>query len=391
VTAQSKQAMATALDLLLPSNPAQSARTAGLRHVDPNAVAGLARVRGRSGFVYTHADGRRVRDRATLERIRQLVIPPAWNAVWICPAADGHIQAIGRDARGRRQYRYHSRWREVRDATKYDKMLAFARALPRIRAVCERDLALPGLPRAKVLATVVRLLDLTHIRVGNEEYVRDNGSYGLTTLRDWHVRVDGSEVRFRFRAKGGKASEVGVRDRRLARIVAQCGELPGHELFQYVDEEGTARIIDSSDVNAYIHTTAGQEFTAKDFRTWAGTVLAASTLRAMRSPLPREGAAKTRALGRLNKNIASGIKAVAAHLGNTPAVCRRCYVHPAVLHAYLDGSLRLVRARGDEGVVRALLARATRATSQLGLTKALHASLRVVTGDRVRRRLRASR
>ncbi|HZU83343.1 MAG TPA: hypothetical protein VE987_10520, partial [Polyangiaceae bacterium] len=270
--------MANAL-AALPIAPAESARVAGLRHVDPEALPGLRRLRRGRGFVYVEASGRPVRDDATLERIRRLAIPPAWQEVWICPVPDGHIQAVGRDARGRKQYRYHARWREVRDATKFDKMLAFSRALPRIRAACRRDLGRAGLPRAKVLATVVRLLDLTHARVGNEEYTRENGSYGLTTLRDWHVRVAGPNVRFRFRGKAGKTREVGVRDRRLARVVAMCSELPGHELFRYADATGALRSITSGDVNEYIRAVAGQEFTAKDFRTWAGTVLAAKALR----------------------------------------------------------------------------------------------------------------
>jgi len=352
-----------------PHGSTEAARAAGLRYVDPDTTPGLARVRRRGGFAYVDANGRPVRDAATLERIRKLVVPPAWRDVWICPVPNGHIQAVGRDARGRKQYRYHARWREVRDATKYHRVLAFSRALPRIRRACERDLARPGLPREKVLATAVRLLELTHMRIGNEEYARENGSYGLTTLRDRHVRVEGGRVVFRFRGKAGKVRELDVRDRRLAGIIGKCSELPGHELFQYVDDGGALRTIDSGDVNRYIRAAAGgEEFTAKDFRTWAGTVLAARTLRALEPCAGR---------GRANKNVVSCVKAVAARLGNTPAVCKRCYVHPAVLESYLDGTLRRVRARDDEELVRAVLARAERTSDAARLDRALRASVRL--------------
>jgi DNA topoisomerase-1 len=332
----------------LPAAPADSARVAGLRHVDPDAMTGFARSRRGAAFVYLDSHGRRLRDPSTLARIRRLAIPPAWTDVWICPIANGHIQARGKDARGRKQYRYEPRWLEVRSATKFHRMLDFAAALPRVRAACDRDMRRRELSRDKVLATMVRLLEVTHIRVGNEEYTRANGSYGLTTLRDRHVRVHGSELLFRFRGKSGQSRQVGICDRRLARIVGECSELPGHELFQYVAGDGTLHGIDSSDVNEYIRRTAGEGFTAKDFRTWAGTVLAASTLRAL---------APWRARSHAKKNVVQCIKTVASHLGNTPAVCKRSYVHPVILESYLRGAITSVRARSDEAFVRALLAR----------------------------------
>jgi DNA topoisomerase-1 len=333
--------------LALPLDPLESARCAHLRHVNPDDLPGIRRTRSGNGFVYVDASGRRIRDARTIDRIQRIVIPPAWQNVWICPLAEGHIHAVGRDARGRKQYRYHPRWREVRDATKYHKMLAFADALRRIRASVRRDLRRRGLPRDKVLATAVRILDATHMRVGNEGYRRENGSYGLTTLRDRHVGVRGDDVRFHFRGKAGKMREIGLHDRQVARIVRACSELPGHELFHYLDGDGRLCRIDSSDVNEYIHRVAGQEFTAKDFRTWAGTVLAARTLRAMEPCLSQSHGKRA---------VTRCIQEVAAVLGNTPAVCRRCYVHPAVLDAYVDGSMRNVRARGGEAFVCALLA-----------------------------------
>ena len=283
-----------------------------------------------------------MRDADVLRRVRALVIPPAWKDVWICASPHGHIQAVGRDARGRKQYRYHARWREVRDETKYTRMLDFARALPGIRARVERDLARPGLTREKVLATVVRLLEATLIRVGNEEYARANGSFGLTTLRDHHVDIAGTEIRFSFRGKGGKVHTVGVRDRRLARIVRHLQDLPGQELFQYVDEQGERRTIDSGDVNAYLARIVGDDFTAKDFRTWAGTVLAALALAEVRTFATAREA---------KRNIVRAIERVAARLGNTPAICRKSYVHPQVLHAYLDGeTIRLLKARTEQAI-----------------------------------------
>ncbi len=363
--------------LALPLAPTQSAQLAGLRYVDPDSVAGLRRIRrGRKSFFYVDARARPVRNAATLERIRKLAIPPAWEDVWISPTADAHIQAVGRDARGRKQYRYHPGWREVRDATKYNKLIAFLDALPRIRAACDRDLRLRGLPRRKVLAAAVRILEQTHIRVGNEEYARQNRSYGLTTLRDRHVTVDGAELHFRFRGKAGKVREVGLRDQRLARVVRACSELPGHELFQYVDDDGELRAIDSGDVNEYIRATAGDEFTAKDFRTWAGTLLA---LRALREAAPCTQ--RTRA----NKQVIACIRTVACALGNTPSVCKRCYVHPAVLDAYLEGTLAEVRGRAEESILRTVLVRAARTSNTQGLEASLRASLRAARAIRKQR------
>lgn len=314
----------------------ESARLAGLRYVNEQ-TPGIRRRRAGRGVTFVDAGGRRVRDAETLRRIRALVIPPAWTDVWICPLPNGHLQAVGRDGRRRKQYRYHARWRTVRDETKYTRMIAFARALPRIRARVAQDLARPGLPREKVLGTIVRLLESTLIRVGNEEYARTNGSFGLTTLRARHVDVNGAEMRFSFRGKGGKDHTVGVRDRRVARIVGRLQDLPGQELFQYVDGEGERRTIDSTDVNAYLNDVAGEEFTAKDFRTWAGTVLAALALAQARTSATEREA---------RRNIVRAIERVAARLGNTPAICRKCYVHPEVLQAYLDGvTIRVPRAR----------------------------------------------
>jgi DNA topoisomerase-1 len=285
-----------------------------------------------------------VRDRATLDRIRSLAIPPAWESVWICPRGDGHLQATGRDARGRKQYRYHPQWREVRDETKYGRMAAFGRALPRIRRRVTRDLALPGLPREKILATLVRLLESTLIRVGNEEYARDNSSFGLTTLRTRQVAVDGAKIRFNFRGKSGVEHAIELHDRRMAGIVKRIRELPGQELFQYLDEAGERRSVESADVNAYIRDAAGGEFTSKDFRTWAGTLLAAKALR-------EAGAFGSKA--EAMRNVNSAIESVAKLLGNTKAVCRKCYVHPNVVDAYLEG--RLQDTAAGEAAVIALL------------------------------------
>jgi DNA topoisomerase-1 len=308
-------------------DPVAAARSAGLRYTC-DTTPGLRRVRQGKGFRYIDPDGRPVRDRETLRRINALAIPPAWTEVWICPTADGHLQATGRDARRRKQYRYHPRWRSQRDNGKYEKMLAFARALPGIRAQVARDLALPGLPRRKVLAAVVRLLETTLIRVGNDEYARQNGSFGLTTLRDRHAIIEGATVRFRFRGKSGIAHDVTIDDHRLGRIVARCQDLPGQELFQYRDDDGQARDVGSSDVNDYLREVGGEHFTAKDFRTWAGTVLAALALREFEA-FDSAAAAK--------RNIVRAVESVARRLGNTPAVCRKSYVHPAIFDAYLDG------------------------------------------------------
>lgn len=325
------------------TDPALSAKEAGLRYVS-DAKPGIKRKKAGKGFIYIDAEGKRVRDSETLKRIRSLVIPPAWTDVWICADPRGHLQATGRDARGRKQSRYHPRWRAVRDETKYERMLLFGTALRSIRTRLEEDLALPGLPRNKVLATIVRLMERTLIRVGNDEYARQNHSYGLTTMRTKHVQVNGSTVVFRFRGKSGKSHTVGVEDRRLARIVRQCQDLPGYELFEYLDESGETHKIDSSDVNDYLRSISGEDFTAKDFRTWAGTVLASLALREF-----DEFTSETQA----KKNVVEAIKAVAQRLGNTPAVCRKCYVHPAVLECYLTGKLqrnirRKLEAAADE-------------------------------------------
>ena len=318
--------------------PEGAAKAAGLRYVS-DAQAGIARVRSGSGFRYAGPDGKAIKDEETLARIRKLAIPPAWENVWICTRDDGHLQATGRDARKRKQYRYHARWREVRDETKYGRMLAFSRALPRIRRRVKQDLGLAGLPRDKVLATVVRLLEMTRIRVGNEEYARENASFGLTTLRTRQVQVRGSTMSFRFRGKSGVHHSVALSDATLARIVRRMRDLPGYELFQYLDDDGETRAVDSSDVNEYLKAIAGEDFTSKDFRTWAGTVLAAETLRS------------------LGKNqLKQAIAHVAQQLGNTPAVCRKCYIHPAVIDSYMGGRLAATMngARVERAVQRVL-------------------------------------
>lgn len=319
--------------------PEASARVAGLRYVSP-ALPGIGRRRARGGFRYVGPGGEPVREADTLARIRALAIPPAWEDVWICPLATGHLQATGRDGRGRKQYRYHARWRAVRDANKYDHTLAFAAALPGIRARVAADLARPGLPRAKVMATVVSLLEETLIRVGNDEYARANRSYGLTTLHDRHVQIEGTALRFQFRGKAGKRHNVALRDGRLARVVRQCRDVPGRELFQYVDEQGERQRVGSGDVNAYLREASGQDFTAKDFRTWAGTVLAAAIL-AEGEPPTSDAQAKG--------CVARAVEGVAERLGNTPAVCRKCYVHPAVLEAYRAGTLAGAVPPREEG------------------------------------------
>jgi len=347
-----------------------SARAAGLRYICDD-MPGIRRERRGSAFRYLHPDGRPVRDRGTLGRIRALAVPPAWNAVWICPRDDGHLQATGRDARRRKQYRYHRRWREVRDETKYGRMVPFARALPRIRRRVERDLALPGLPREKVLATVVRLLETTLIRVGNEEYARENESFGLTTLRERQVRVRGGKLCFRFRGKSGVEHTIELADRRLAAIVRRVQDLPGEELFRYVDDDGETRRIESSDVNAYLKEISGEDFTSKDFRTWAGTVLAARALVALPTPGSQtEG----------KRNVAQAIEAVAKLLGNTKAVCRKCYVHPAIVESYLEGKLgEHVRGASEERAIVALLEahmKPEHASGERHLTRLLARSLR---------------
>jgi DNA topoisomerase-1 len=328
----------------------ESARAAGLRYVS-DLAPGIHRLRAGRGFRFLSAAGRPVRDRATLDRIRSLVIPPAWTDVWICADPNGHLQATGRDARGRKQYRYHPRWRETRDETKFDRMIEFGHALPRIRSRTEADLKLDGLPRPKVLATVVQLLEKTLIRVGNDEYARANQSFGLTTLRDGHVKVNGTALRFEFRGKSGKAHTVDLQDRRLAGVVRRCRDLPGYELFQYVDDTGQRQVVDSGDVNAYLREITERDFTTKDFRTWAGTVLALEILREC-------GPCRTKK--EAQQKIVSAIDRIAWRLGNTRAVCRKSYVHPLVLEAYASGAL--ARAFGR----RASRGSGARATAGLG-------------------------
>jgi DNA topoisomerase-1 len=323
MTARGQRKRAAAVD------PSESAEEAGLRYVS-DSTPGIRRRRAGKGFIYLDSSGRRITDRATLARIRSIAIPPAYADVWISPQANGHIQATGRDARGRKQYRYHPRWREVRDETKFGRMLAFSEVLPRIRKRVGQDLSRPGLPLEKVLAAVVRLLEVTGIRVGNDEYARANQSFGLTTLREDHVEVSGSTMRFEFRGKSGKVHRVSLSDRRLARIVARCQSLPGEELFQYVDDEGVHQTIGSSDVNDYLRETAGEEFTAKDFRTWSGTLLALGALEEL-GPAPSEREGKS--------TILAAIDQVAQRLNNTRAICRKYYVHPAIFEAYLTGAL----------------------------------------------------
>jgi DNA topoisomerase-1 len=311
------------------TEPVEAARAAALRHVSDDRP-GIRRRKSGRGFSYLRPEGETVRDLATLKRIRALAIPPAWTDVWICPSPDGHLQATGRDARGRKQYRYHARWREVRDETKYAKMVLFGTTLPRIRARVEQDLGLPGLPQDKLLAIIVRLLETTFIRVGNEEYARNNRSFGLTTLLGRHVTVLGDNIRFRFQGKSGKAHEVHLNDRRLARLVTRIRDLPGQDLFQYVDEAGEPQPINSADVNEYLRLIADQDFTAKDFRTWAGSLLAARSLDESSSP-ESKAAAKSA--------VVAAAESVAHRLGNTAAICRKCYIHPSVLEAFQDPAL----------------------------------------------------
>jgi DNA topoisomerase-1 len=305
---------------------------------------GIRRLKSPGGFRYVDSEGRPVRDRETLARIKKLAVPPAWTDVWISPIAVAHLQATGRDAKGRKQYRYHPRWREVRDQEKYARTIAFGEALPRIRERVDADMGLRGLPREKVLATVVRLLETSLIRVGNDEYARDNGSFGLSTMRDKHARIDGNELRFEFRGKAGKMHQVSIRDRRLARVVRQCQEVPGYELFQYIDENGERQRVDSSDVNAYLREITGEDFSAKDFRTWAGTVLAAIALTEFETfESPAEA----------KRNLGSAVESVARQLGNTPAIARTSYIHPAVIETYLeDGQAGALKRLAEEKLMR---------------------------------------
>ena len=320
-------------------DPHAAARAAHLHYVS-DKKPGITRVREGDGFAYRHPDGSPVTDEGTLERIRHLAIPPAYTDVWVCRDPKGHLQAVGRDVRGRKQYRYHPRWREVRDEAKYSKMLVFGRVLPQIRARVREDLARHGLPREKVLAAIVALLEKTMIRIGNEEYAKTNNSYGLTTMLRRHVRVHGGHLAFDFRGKHGIQHHIDLDDPRLARVVARCQHLPGQELFHYLSEDHQPHHVTSDDVNQYLHEISGEEITAKDFRTWAATNLAAIAL----AELERfDTKAKTK------KAVVAAVEQVAKKLGNTPAICRKCYIHPAVFEGYLDGSLvEGLRSRAEE-------------------------------------------
>jgi len=323
-------------------DPVDSAEAAGLRYVS-DTMPGIRRKKTGSGFSYVGPAGKTIKDAATLTRIRSLAIPPAYTDVWICPTPSGHLQATGRDARRRKQYRYHPRWREVRDETKFGRVLAFSEVLPRIRRRVQSDLSKQGLPREKVLATVVRLLDCTGIRIGNDEYARANRSFGLTTLRDRHVEVSGSNIRFEFRGKSGKAYNVSLNDRRLARIVQRCQALPGEDLFQYLDDDGVRQTIGSGDVNDYLRAISGEEFTAKDFRTWSGTKLAVAALTEIGTWTSQRQA---------KSNILKAVDRVAEQLNNTRAVCRKYYVHPAVLDAYTAGHMLEALQNGTRPAAR---------------------------------------
>ena len=310
-------------------DPVESARAAGLRYVSDD-MPGIRRRKRGKGFSYVLPNGGTLQSPKELERIRKLAIPPAWTDVWICPVPNGHLQATGRDARGRKQYRYHEDWRSVRDETKFGRMILFGEALPRIRERIEQDLSQRGLPRTKVLAAVVRLLETTLIRVGNREYMKQNNSFGLTTLRDGHVDVEGSKIRFEFRGKSGKDHSVEIQDRRLARVVKQCRDLPGQTLFQYLDENGEQQKVLSEDVNTYLREISGEDFTAKDFRTWGGTVL-------MLSALMDVGVCESEK--EANRAVVQAVKEVAANLGNRPAICRKYYIHPVVIETFVQGEL----------------------------------------------------
>ena len=326
-------------------NPREAAKAAGLRYSSDDRPGIRRRRRGR-GFQYLDADGRTITDAAERARIDALAIPPAWTDVWICPAPNGHLQATGRDARGRKQYRYHPRWRAMRDEVKYGRMIAFGEALPMIRRQVDRDMARRSLSKPRVVATVVRLLDETSIRVGNDEYARENRSFGLTTMRKRHVEVEGSRIAFRFRGKGGKVSEVDVSDPRAARVLRRCEGLPGQHLFQYVDDDGDPVDVDSDDVNDYLREVTGADFTAKDFRTWTGTVLAAWALEEL-----GEAGSQTQA----KRQVVRAVESVAKELGNTPAVSRSSYVHPQVIETHLEGNLtRELGRKADRRVAQGL-------------------------------------
>ncbi len=324
---ETKTSNGKAVEAVFDTDTAEAAEEAGLQYVSDDRP-GYTRKANNGEFEYLDTQGKTIRDEQRLVRIKRLAIPPAWTDVWICPSPSGHLQATGRDARRRKQYRYHERWREVRDENKFGRLADFAAVLTKIRRRVTHDMRLPGLPREKVLATVVRLLERTFIRVGNAEYARENKSFGLTTMQDRHVTVKGARLRFRFRGKSGRQHEVDVTDRRIAKIITKCQDLPGQDLFQYVDDEGEVRNVTSQDVNDYLREITNENFSAKDFRTWAGTVLAAIGLNV-------QGEFETKKQAKAN--VKTAICAVAELLGNTAAICRKCYVHPAVIETYLRG------------------------------------------------------
>jgi DNA topoisomerase-1 len=362
----------------LPSRmPAQrSAEQAGLRYVTDHQP-GIHRIRVGAGFRYRTPTGALVRDSATLKRIRSLAIPPAWTDTWICSDPRGHLQAVGRDARRRKQYRYHPRWREVRDENKYNRMISFGEVLPKFRQQVHRDIRRQGLGREKVLAAVVRLLELSALRVGNDEYANHNHSYGLTTLRHRHAAVSGSTITFRFRGKSGKSQRAAIEHPILSRIVRQCQDLPGQDLFQYVDAEGKTHDITSGDVNDYLMAITGKDFTAKDFRTWTGTVLAALVLREFE---PMGSKAKVK------RNIVRAIEQVAQRLGNTPSVCKKCYTHPVILESYLDGALVAALRHTAEREIRTSLKRLR--PEEAAVIALLQQRLQVTGGDAPRQKQR---
>lgn len=332
------------------AEPVASARTAGLRYVT-DLKPGLRRIGSGKGFRYLDAEGKVVRDTETLARIKTLAIPPAWTNVWICPSSVGHLQATGRDSRGRKQYRYHPQFRKVRDEAKFNRLVAFGQALSQIRRKVERDLKLPGLSREKLLATIVRLLETTLIRVGNEEYARENASFGLTTLRNRHVKVTGARLHFEFKGKSGIRHAIDLEDRRLAKILRRCQELPGEELFQYIDDGGDRHSIGSEHVNEYLQSITGAEFTAKDFRTWGGTVLAVEQLETLED---------YESVAQAKRNVVYAIEIVARRLGNTRTICQKCYVHPSLIDAYLDGRLLQLLKQAAAGEVSRPLPKLTR-------------------------------
>jgi DNA topoisomerase-1 len=380
---------------LIESESAGAARTAGLRYVTDDSP-GIIRRRVSNAVRYYLPNGVLLKDQSALARIRSLAIPPAWTHVWICPSVTGHLQATGRDARGRKQHRYHLRWRALRDQTKYERMIAFGRVLPRMRKKIARDLRRPGLGREKILAAVARLLETTLIRVGNEEYARQNGSFGLSTLRDRHVSVRGGTMHFEFKGKSGKKHAIDLHDPILAKIVRGAQELPGQTLFQYTDENDRTQKISSEDVNAYLRDIAGEEFSAKDFRTWAATVLAAEALREFE---------RFDSKAQAKKNLLRAIERVAERLGNTPAICRKSYIHPVVLESYLDGlTVSVMRTRAEktlrnnlsslssvEAAVLAFLQQQLRGAQSPQRPAQRRASIpRKITGRRQRRFLAAS-